>query len=177
VLLALAYRHRTPRFLLAAAPLVAVLLSACGAPPELRERSGAGPTPIVTTTGSPTVDPSPPLPVTTPLPDLPTRTPEPTTASQCTEGPTGAQIVALVRNAGILPGGVAARARTGPLCAAGWQYTVLSVTGHEELQVVTRGQPGSLTIVTVGTDVCTVDVRTTGPAAVRTLACDSSSGR
>ncbi|MBM0239021.1 hypothetical protein JNW88_21200, partial [Micromonospora sp. ATA32] len=33
---------------------------------------------------------------------------------------------------------------------------VLAVTGHEELQAVTRGRADDLALVTAGTDVCTM---------------------
>ncbi|MBM0278810.1 hypothetical protein JM949_27680 [Micromonospora sp. STR1s_6] len=75
--------------------------------------------------------------------------------------------------AGVLPANVRVRVRTGPLCAGEWQFTVLEVTGHEELQVVTRGEPSAPALVTAGTDVCTIEVRATGPAGIRTLACDA----
>lgn len=64
------------------------------------------------------------------------------------------------------------RVVSGPLCAADWQYTVLDVTGHEQLQVVTRGSGGAPRLVTAGTDVCTVEVRAAGPPGIRNLACE-----
>ncbi|WP_238433996.1 hypothetical protein, partial [Micromonospora tarensis] len=95
-------------------------------------------------------------------------------ATACRNGPTGQQVVRLLHGrAGVLPANVRVRVRTGPLCAGEWQFTVLEVTGHEELQVVTRGEPSAPALVTAGTDVCTIEVRATGPAGIRTLACDA----
>jgi hypothetical protein len=76
----------------------------------------------------------------------------------------------------MLPRDVRVTVRTGPLCAGDWQYTVLAVTGHEELQVVTRGKPTELELVTAGTDVCGVEVRAAAPPGIRTLACDGTPG-
>lgn len=55
---------------------------------------------------------------------------------------------------------------TGPLCAGTWQYTILTVTGKEPLQVVTQGTPTALKLVTAGTDVCSVEVRTHAPVGI-----------
>ncbi|MCM0676469.1 hypothetical protein NCC78_17510, partial [Micromonospora phytophila] len=101
-------------------------------------------------------------------------TPDPgLTATACRNGPSGQRVTELVRGRdGVLPDDVRVRVRTGPLCAGEWHYTVLDVTGHEELQVVTRGRPGSPRLVTAGTDVCTIEVRAAGPPGIRTLACD-----
>ncbi|MET8229148.1 hypothetical protein ABZS77_00510 [Micromonospora sp. NPDC005298] len=156
--------------------LVIAASAGCGAPPELR-----APDTPPTTTGSPT-----PAPTRTPgatpstAPSVPAfRTPSATpdaglVAAPCRNGPTGQRVVQLLRGrAGVLPPDVRVQVRTGPLCAADWQYTVVEVTGHEELQVVTRGRPAAPELVTAGTDVCTIEVRATGPAGIRTLACDA----
>ena len=71
----------------------------------------------------------------------------------------------------VLPGNVSVRAVDGPLCADGWQYTVLAVSGHEELQAVSRGEPGALRLVTAGTDVCSIQVKAVAPTGIRMLAC------
>ncbi|MFI5928702.1 hypothetical protein ACIA3K_22410 [Micromonospora sp. NPDC051543] len=153
-------------------------LTGCGAPPELRDPTGvptgassprpSGPTDVAT--GTPSTAPTAPPPATgaaTPEPGL--------VATTCRNGPTGQRVVQLLRGqASVLPDNVRVRVRTGPLCAGDWQYTVLEVTGHEELQVVTQGGPTALQLVTAGTDVCTIEVRATGPAGIRTLACDPS---
>ncbi|WBB71025.1 hypothetical protein [Micromonospora sp. WMMD812] len=157
---------------MAVALLAALPLAGCGAPPGLRQPEPTG-TPL------PTAVPTPPAPPATGLPSaFPTAPVAPTTdaglvATPCRSGPTGDRIIQLLRGrAAVLPDDVGARVRTGPLCAADWQYTVLDVTGHEQLQVVTRGRPGAPELVTAGTDVCSAPVRAAGPAGIRALACD-----
>ncbi|MFF5070540.1 hypothetical protein ACFY2R_04820 [Micromonospora olivasterospora] len=150
--------------------LAAVALAGCGVPPELRQPAqlpspgaDASPTPAPST--PPTATPPPLAPPTTAAPDL--------VATECRNGPSGDRVVALLRGtAGVLPRSAQVRVRRGPLCAGDWQYTVLRVTGHEELQVVTRRRPGALELVTAGTDVCTIEVRVAGPGGIRALACD-----
>ncbi|MEV0132306.1 hypothetical protein AB0H83_28055 [Dactylosporangium sp. NPDC050688] len=91
--------------------------------------------------------------------------------SQCNGRPTGEQVVAAVRRARPgLPGGNGLTVKTGPLCAGVWQYTVLTVTGSEPLQVMSKGAPATLTVVTVGTDPCTVEVKATAPPALLSAA-------
>jgi hypothetical protein len=43
---------------------------------------------------------------------------------------------------------------------------VLAVPNHDPLAVVTKGTPGQLTLVTAGTDVCSIPVRTGAPAGI-----------
>nr|WP_091265174.1 hypothetical protein [Micromonospora chaiyaphumensis] len=148
-------------------------LAGCGAPPEL-----SAPTASVTTapTASATPSATPAAPVTPTAPARTAPAPDPT-AVPCRSGPSGDRVVALLRGpARVLPRDVRVTVRTGPLCAEGWQYTVLAVRGHEELQVVTRGRPAELELVTAGTDVCGVEVRAAGPSGIRTLACDGTPG-
>ncbi|WP_233600920.1 MULTISPECIES: hypothetical protein [Micromonospora] len=166
--------HRTPHRRPFPAVLVAVLaLAGCGAPPELHQAA----TPVVTASTAP-----PPVPTPTPsappaAPTAPVSSPSDLVATACADGPTGDRVVSLLRGkAGVLPRGVRVTVRSGPLCGGGWQYTVLKVSGHEELQVVTRGRPGALELVTAGTDVCSVEVRAAGPPGIRTLACDGTPG-
>ncbi|MFI7430929.1 hypothetical protein ACIBPB_28435 [Micromonospora sp. NPDC049836] len=159
------------------AALAALLaLAGCGAPPELRQSS----TPAVTATATATATPTPSAPPTTvdtPAAPVPLPTPSDLIANPCPAGPSGDRVVSLLRGAaGVLPRDVRVRVRTGPLCAGDWQYTVLEVTGHEELQVVTRGGPSALKLVTAGTDVCSVEVRAAGPPGIRTLACAGTPG-
>ncbi|MCK1804828.1 MULTISPECIES: hypothetical protein [Micromonospora] len=157
--------------------LLAVLaLAACGAPPELRTPPAvATPAPVPSTSATPTPSATTVAPVTPSAPVLSPSTP--VTATPCRGRPSGDRIVALLRgSAGVLPRDVRVTVATGPLCAEGWQYTVLAVTGHEELQVVTRGGSGTPTLVTAGTDVCGVEVRTLAPPGIRTLACDGTPG-
>jgi hypothetical protein len=96
------------------------------------------------------------------------------TAVSCAGYPTGEQVVALLRRtAGILPSGAAATIRMGPLCAGTWQYTVVVVPDHDPLQVVTKGAPSALELVTAGTDVCTPSVKASAPPGIRALTkCD-----
>ncbi|MGC1212577.1 MAG: hypothetical protein WA890_15060 [Micromonospora sp.] len=149
--------------------------AACGAPPELRQ-----PTRQTATAPTPTATPSPSAPTVAPTtPAAPPLSPTPSdlVAVPCRSGPSGDRVIALLRgSAGVLPRTVRAKVRTGPLCAGGWQYTVLDVTGHEQLQVVTRGRPTALKLVTAGTDVCGVEVRAVAPLGIRTLACDGIPG-
>ncbi|MFI6065754.1 hypothetical protein ACIA47_10865 [Micromonospora sp. NPDC051227] len=154
--------------------LAVAALAGCGAPPGLGE-----PTSVPTHTAAPTPSgPStPPATLPTTAPSLGTVTPTPDAglvATACRNGPTGQRVLQLLRGrAGVLPANVRVQVRTGPLCAGDWQFTVLTVTGHEELQVITRGEPGSPMLVTAGTDVCTIEVRATSPAGIRALACDA----
>ncbi|MGI5524596.1 hypothetical protein ACQEUX_27175 [Micromonospora sp. CA-259024] len=156
----------------ALAALTVVVLAGCGAPPGLGE-----PTAVPTRTAAPTTPGPSTVPPRVTAPPLGAATPTPDAgliATACRNGPTGQRVVQLLRGrAGVLPANVRVQVRTGPLCAADWQYTVLDVTGHEELQVVTRGQPTAPALVTAGTDVCTIEVRATGPAGIRALACDA----
>ncbi|WFE55092.1 hypothetical protein [Micromonospora sp. WMMD1155] len=149
-------------------------LSGCGAPPGVR-------TPTALPTGSASAPaPGPSIAPTTPPVTAPPSVPvTPTTdagsvATACRNGPTGQRVVQLLRGrAGVLPANVRVQVRTGPLCAADWQFTVLAVTGHEELQVVTRGRASAPELVTAGTDVCTIEVRAAGPPGIRALACEA----
>nr|WP_089009709.1 hypothetical protein [Micromonospora viridifaciens] len=155
--------------------LALLALAACGTPPELREPVAATATaaPTSTVTPTPTATPTAPAAPTTRI-RTPTAAPS---AAPCGSGPSADRVVALLRgNARVLPRDARVTVRRGPLCAEGWQYTVLAVTGHEELQVVTRGKPAALELVTAGTDVCSAEVRAAGPPGIRTLACDGVPG-
>ncbi len=158
--------------------LLAVTLAGCGTPPELRQPAAlpsTGPTgPAASAAATPT---GPTAPVTPPAAVPPTTPGSDLVAGPCRDGPSVDRVVALLRGpAGVLSGSVSVRAGDGPFCAGDWQYTVLRVTGHEELQVVTRGRPGDLELVTAGTDVCTIEVRVAGPPGIRALACDAVPG-
>ncbi|MFF5176322.1 hypothetical protein ACFY3U_27395 [Micromonospora sp. NPDC000089] len=190
-------RSAVAAVLLAAVPIV----TACGAPPERRPAAvppattaaplpptptPPGPTALLPGPGStpatdaPTLGTPPTLAAPTlgapptmaaPPPATPGAAPVPGAAAPCGGRPDADRVTALLRDR-VLPPGVTVRATTGPLCADGWQYTILAVSGHEELQVVTRGRPGALTLVTAGTDVCSIEVRAAAPLAVQALACD-----
>ncbi|MGK5737781.1 hypothetical protein [Micromonospora sp. URMC 103] len=161
------------RVLVVLAAVAAV--TGCAAPPELRQPVSAG-TP--STPPPPTSAPASPVPSVTGLPSAVPGVTSPSTdpgfvATPCRNGPAGQRVVQLLRGpSAVLPDSVGVRVRTGPLCAGDWQYTVLDVTGHEELQVVTRGRSSAPELVTAGTDVCTAEVRAVSPPGIRTLACD-----
>jgi hypothetical protein len=166
---------RVPPPLRRCAPTVAALLTcaatvACGAPPNL-EPSVAPPALPGTASASPSASPSPsPLLPTVPTVPSPTGFPE-TYAVSCEGKPSGQQVIRLLRReAGLLPDGVRATVDSGPLCSGTWQYTVVVVTGREPLAVVTEGEPGDLRLVTAGTNVCSIPVRTEAPVGIRTAA-------
>jgi hypothetical protein len=173
----------------------AAALTACGRPPELREQPGSvlpssSGTPEPSAPGTPTIPPGLPtgLP-TAPVDPLPPATSPPwsptpaaasptarPTAPRCPGVPTGDQVLAaLRRTSGVLPEGATLRVKDGPFCAGNWQYAVVQLVENPEpepLQVLTRGRPGTLTVVTTGTDVCTTGVRAGAPAGIQALACD-----
>ncbi|MFV2102258.1 hypothetical protein [Micromonospora sp. LOL_024] len=152
---------------------LAALLSGCGEPPEVRDGSPGLPTRAPTTTPSVSATPTAPPVVGLPGPNSPTADPG-LVAVACAGDPSAQQIINLVRGrGGLLSQNTKVTARTGPLCAAGWQFTILDVAGYEPLQVVTRDRAGTLRLVTAGTDVCTAEVRVAGPAGIQTLACGS----
>jgi hypothetical protein len=150
--------------------LVAALSGAgCGVPPEVRTPGAPVPTPGPSSSAPVTGPPTLP-PITRPPPAPPTPA-EPSFAEgyavDCAGHPTGAQVVRVLRRApGLIGRGVRVTVRTGPLCAGTWQYTVVTVPGSEPLAVVTQGRPSDLSLVTAGTDVCSIPVRTAAPAGI-----------
>lgn len=141
---------------------------ACGVPPELAEASRTTPTP------SPTFSPSATAPPTSAPSATPSGTPtgrSDTVAVACAEGPSGTQVIDLLRRSGLLSAGSSATLTKGPLCAGSWHYTVVQIPGREPLQVVTRTETTGLDLVTAGTDVCSIPVRTSAPTGIRTLVC------
>jgi hypothetical protein len=174
------------RLTTSAAPLlaVAVLVAACGAPPEplptappeavssAAVASGypsAGPTTYPMPSGGLPANGNPTLGLPTyPTPTLPTVTPAPTTprpspAPECRHGPSAAQVIAVVRARPGIPTGPRLDAKQGPYCAGTWQFTVLGEAGKtldqvEPLLVVTTGRPSALTVVEAGADVCSSHV-------------------
>ncbi|MFC0004222.1 hypothetical protein [Micromonospora siamensis] len=114
----------------------------------------------------------PGAPVTA-VPDVPAPPPAPV-VTPCPGRPTAAAVLTLLRGpARVLSRDADARVTLGPLCAEDWQYTVLEVTGHEELQAVTRSGSAGLTLVTAGTDVCGTRISADAPPGIRALACDA----
>jgi hypothetical protein len=162
--------------------VVLAIATGCGriAPEPTRHvqpRPSSVPAPSATDDGAGEVEtpgpgPTEPFPQLPPLPPPEVPAPQPgATASACGGSPSVRQVVAaLRRDRDILPAGVTPTASTGPLCAATWQYTVLSLPGREPLQVVTRGSPGSLTVVTAGTYVCSSAVTDAAPPGILTAA-------
>jgi hypothetical protein len=149
-------------------------LAGCGTPPELRPRPGSSvprppsPSPSLSGGSSPSGAVLPPGETANP-------SPRPSFAEEyavaCGGHPTANQVIALVRRTGgLLPAGGSVPAQKGPLCAGTWQYTVFAVPNKEPLQVVSRGEPDSLTMVTAGTDICSIRVRTEAPAGIRNAA-------
>jgi hypothetical protein len=130
------------------------------------------PIPISTLPTLPALPPPPP-PTSPPPPLVDESTPTPGFAADvavdCLGQPTGTQVTALLRARSVLTAGASARVTTGPLCAGDWQYTVVTVTGREPLQVVSQGEPTALTLVTAGTDVCSTAVRGQAPPGILAL--------
>jgi hypothetical protein len=159
----------------AGAAVIALALAAgCGVPPELRDPPGSEvPSP---TTAPPTASP-PPAASDLPPTAAPSTTPTfgEASAVPCNGQPSAAQVMALLRNtSGMLPRGLSATVRSDtPLCAGTWQYSVILVEKRDPLLVVTRGAPGALTLVTAGTNVCNIPVRTSAPAGIRVVACEA----
>lgn len=176
----------------------ALLLSACGSPPQPlptappQHYGSVAPS----APGLPSAYPSVPVtaaPPTYALPSYPTLAPPtvavPTTATpsptpafvapsgpKCTSGPTPAQVLAVVRAQPGIPTGVTLDVKAGPFCAGTWQFTIVSEAGKsldqvDPLQVVTTGKPTALKVVEAGQDVCSDRVQTSAPAAIKALAC------
>jgi hypothetical protein len=164
--------------------LLACALAGCGAPPPDLTATPAVPAPTGTATtlpataGTPSGTAAPPtlLPPLTPRPAIPTASPTAATgfpedyAVDCGGRPSGTQVIRLLRREGVVPGGVRTTVDTGPLCAGTWHYTVVTVPGREPLAVVSRGRPSSLRLVTAGTNVCSIPVRTEAPTGIRIAA-------
>jgi hypothetical protein len=91
-------------------------------------------------------------------------------AVSCAGHPQASRVISLLRNRQIIGRSASVVASVGPLCASDWQYTVVNEVGHEPLQVITRGRPTALTLITAGTDVCTPLVRTQAPPGILTVA-------
>ncbi len=98
-------------------------------------------------------------------------------AVPCDGAPGGVEVLRALRRApGLLPDGIRLRVKDGPYCAGTWQYATVRVLRSPEpepLQVVTRGRPSTLTVVTAGTDVCSIPVRAEAPDGIRALACEA----
>lgn len=120
-------------------------------------------------------------------PTVPSRLPPPPTtvrpsssgfsefvASNCNGRPTASQVIAVVRPKLQLAASVQITVTTQPTCAGKWQYTVLSVPGHEPVHAVTKGEPSALEVVAAGTNPCIPAVRVSAPSGLRSvLGCDA----
>lgn len=146
----------------------ALLLAGCDRPPELTETPDPVPPPG---SGSPSGSP-PAFPV--PPSGLPGGAPSggfgEGIAVDCGGEPDQDELLNLLRAEGMLDSGDEPEVVTGPLCAGGWQYAVVTVPDLDPLQVVTRGEAGDLELVTAGTDVCSVEVRIQAPAGIQDAA-------
>ena len=117
------------------------------------------------------VEPPPAPVVPVPAAPIPTRTgQDEQVAVSCAGHPSAERIIALVRSNGMLTGNATVTVQTGPLCAGSWQYTVLTGTGREPLQVVSLGTPEALQLVAAGTDICSVQVRGQAPPGILSVA-------
>ena len=152
-----------------AALALAVPLVACGPPPEYPAVAGT-PSPRPTSPWLPAPATLAPLPTGLPAPVSPPSGFPEDRAVSCAGRPDGDQVLALLRREDLLGTDLDARVTEGPLCAGDWQYTVVSVPDRDPLQVVTRGEPDDLALVTAGTEVCTVEVRIQAPSGIRAAA-------
>lgn len=153
------------RLLVPFALLGAVLAAAgCGKPPDLLPQPGV---PVPSPSGLPQPTRLPlPTPSGSPRPS-PKATFSETYYVPCLGQPSGEQVIATVRaKTRLLPRSGTIGVPTGPLCSGTWQYTILQAPNRDPLLVVTKGTPGALTIVTAGSDVCTITVRTQAPAGL-----------
>lgn len=142
--------------------LAVLLLAGCGTPPGLAET----PPPLPAGTATPrTTGPSGFTPVF-PTAPLPSGGFASDTAVSCAGDPDGDDLVAVLRDRGVLAAGAEVTVAEGPLCAGDWQYTVVTMPDVDPLQVVTRRGGDGLELVTAGTDVCTVEVEVRAPPAI-----------
>jgi hypothetical protein len=153
-----------------------VTLAGCGSPPPPDDPPGAtvpaprsAPTTTATLAGS---SPGSQSPTTSPTAS---RFDE-LIAVDCHGNPNAAEVIALLRSSsGLLPPTAPVTVLRGPLCAGDWQYTTIRLPGRGPLDLVSYGPATALSLVTAGTDVCNVPVRTAAPAGIRTVACAGGS--
>ena len=161
---------RIRSFAVLAVTAAALLAAGCGEPPDLREQGVPVPSPSGVTRST-----RPPLPVPTATPST-TPTFSESYYVACLGNPSGDQVVATLRaKTKLLPKTGAIAVNTGPLCSGMWQYTIVQAPGKDSLVVVSKGPATALQIVTAGSDVCTITVRTQAPAGLLAAArCDQS---
>jgi hypothetical protein len=143
-----------------------LLIAGCGPPPEPPDTPPPPPPTSFTGSPPPTFPGVPPTGGTS----LPSGGLGEQFAIDCDGEPSGAEVIAVLRDEGVLDANVEAEVTDGPLCAGTWQYAVVSVPDLDPLQVVTQGEPDDLALVTAGTDVCTPEVRIQAPQGIRTAA-------
>jgi hypothetical protein len=155
-------------------PVVLVALAGC-----IRQPDGDGSLlPPAPTSSAPPfrATSAPPPPRTLPPQPTLTRSPSPSAFAEsyvvaCNGRPSAEQVITVTRRQPhLIPAGATVTVTTGPLCAGLWQYTILTITDREPLQVMTKGAPTSLTFVTAGTDVCSVEVLAGAPLALQRTA-------
>ncbi len=156
--------RRWPLLLCAVPPVLAAVTGCAPKLPPLTEPSAA-PSPPPATVEEPPAPPPLNLPSIAPPSTAAAGFPE-DSAVTCAGQPGADRVVALLRSRQIVGGTATVTAQLGPLCAGTWQYTVLGVPGREALQVVTKGPPTGLVLVTAGTDVCTNEVRIQAPPGI-----------
>jgi hypothetical protein len=82
-------------------------------------------------------------------------------------------MITLLKRRGLLPSSYRAQGAVGPLCAGTWQWIGLD-TSNGPLQAVSQISGNTLSLVTAGTDVCSIEVRAGAPTGVRAIACDAA---
>jgi hypothetical protein len=144
-------------------------LTGCASGPSLSPLPSEAPSVAPSPSLSARADRNPVVPAPSTPSQSPTGFPE-SYAVTCNGKPGVDRVIALLKAKGVVGGSATVTAKEGPLCAGTWQYTVLNVTGQGPLQVVTQGPPTALKLVTYGTEVCSVEVRTQAPFGIRSQA-------
>ncbi len=170
---------------LSAAALLCACVASCGTPPELRRPTATAPPPA---TAPPSSAPADPVEVPPAVPAYPTLQtlaapppvvttgppPPPAKAPRCTGGPSPDQVAAAAGRSAAVPPGTQLTVTQGPFCAGEWQFTVLGINRQPApgpLAVVTRGRHEALSVVEIGTDVCSPGVAADAPPGIRAHAC------
>ncbi len=143
-------------------------LAACSHVPEPYVAPSLGPVSPAPVSFSPSPAPPPPPP---PLEGSSPPSPpfDESAATSCAGHPSADQVARKVRAAGLV-GGAKLTVKVAPRCAGTWQYTVFTVSGRGPLQVVTKGPPAALALVTAGTNVCSTEVLVQAPAGIIAVA-------
>lgn len=146
--------------------LASGVLVGCGPPPEVAPTPDA-PLPTPETPVSPGT--APPSAAGRPTDPPPTSVDD---AVDCAGEPDGSHVLAVLQDAGLWgdTGEAGPEFSEGPLCADGWQFSVITVPERDPLQVITSGDTDELALVTAGTDVCTIEVRVHAPPGIRRVA-------